>query len=150
VDAPCAWTSKSLSCPAADEAAGHDERAFEIARRQFVPRRQADDEIAMRLCQRAPRPIRPPFGPRANTATARSISRASLTPTGLTSTASAGATDWIAPNWLVPVGEVGSRRIAARVRPGAICLSNPAICHHSRQEALDGIGEKRIPYPGPS
>jgi hypothetical protein len=30
-----------------------------------------------------------------------------------------------------------------------ICLL-AVVSHHSRQEALDGIGEKRIPYPRPS
>jgi hypothetical protein len=30
-----------------------------------------------------------------------------------------------------------------------ICLLT-VLSHHSRREALDGIGEKRIPYPQPS
>jgi len=44
--------------------------------------------------------------------------------TGLTSTPTDGATDWIAPNWPIPEATAESRRIAARVTPGAICLSN--------------------------
>src|SRR5215831_17335577 len=44
--------------------------------------------------------------------------------TGLTSTLSDGATAWMTANWLVPPPWVESRRTAARVMPGAICLSN--------------------------
>src|SRR5262245_46170695 len=66
--------------------------------------------------------IRPPFEERAKAVTARSISPASRTFTGLTSTPSGGAADWIAPNWPVPPVRTGSRRIATRVTPGAICL----------------------------
>ena len=61
---------------------------------------------------------------RAKAATARSISAASRTLTGLTSTPNDGATDWIAPNWPIPAVMAGSRRTAARVTPGAICLSS--------------------------
>ena len=43
---------------------------------------------------------------------------------GFTSTLSDGATAWMAANWLVPSPWVGSRRTAARVTPGAICLSS--------------------------
>ena len=56
--------------------------------------------------------------------TARSISPASRTLTGLTSTPSDGATDWMAANWPIPAVMAGSRRTAARVTPGAICLSS--------------------------
>ena len=48
---------------------------------------------------------------------ARSISPASRTLTGLTSTPSDGATAWIAPNWPIPAAMAGSRRTAARVTP---------------------------------
>ena len=68
--------------------------------------------------------IRPPFDPRANAATARSISGASRTLTGLNSTPNDGATDWIAPNWPLPAVMSGSRRTAARVTRGAISLSS--------------------------
>ena len=55
---------------------------------------------------------------------ARSISPASRTSTGLTSTPNDGATDWIAANWPIPAASAGSRRTAARVTPGAISLSS--------------------------
>ena len=51
--------------------------------------------------------IRPPFEERANAATARSISAASRTLIGLTSTPSDGATDWITANWPIPAGYGG-------------------------------------------
>ena len=44
--------------------------------------------------------------------------------TGLTSTPTEGATDWIAPNWPVPEGMEASRRTAARVMRGASSLSS--------------------------
>ena len=48
---------------------------------------------------------------------ARSISAASRTLTGLTSTPSDGATAWMMANWPIPAVMAGSRRIAARVTP---------------------------------
>ena len=42
--------------------------------------------------------ITPPFGPRAKAVTPRSISAASWSPIGLTSTPKEGATAWMAPN----------------------------------------------------
>src|SRR5262245_46990620 len=66
--------------------------------------------------------IRPPFGERAKAAMARSIWGASRTLTGLTSIRSDGAAAWITANWLAPPTDAGSRRTAARVTPGAICL----------------------------
>ena len=56
--------------------------------------------------------------------TARSISPASRTLIGLTSTPTDGATDWMTANWPIPAVMAGSRRTAARVTPGAICLSS--------------------------
>jgi len=41
---------------------------------------------------------------------------------GLTSTPSVGATAWMTPNWAFPAGLAVSRRIAARVVPGATCV----------------------------
>ena len=55
---------------------------------------------------------------------ARSISVASRMLTGLTSTPTEGATDWITANWPIPAEMVASRSTAARVMPGAISLSN--------------------------
>ena len=55
---------------------------------------------------------------------ARSISPASRTLIGLTSTPTDGATDWMAANWPIPAAMAGSRRTAARVTPGAISLSS--------------------------
>src|SRR5262245_40485719 len=81
----------------------------------------------MRL-RRAPEPppvtIRPPVPERANSATPRSISSASRTPTGVSSTPSACAPDWIAANWPTPATDVELRKTAARVMLGATCLSN--------------------------
>jgi hypothetical protein len=69
--------------------------------------------------------IRPPFDPRANAATSRSISPASRTSIGLNSTPNdGGAMAWIAANWPIPVATAGSRRMAIRVRLGAISLSS--------------------------
>ena len=42
---------------------------------------------------------------------------------GLTSKPTDGATDWITANWPIPEGTAASRRTAARVTSGAICLS---------------------------
>src|ERR1700738_3195449 len=55
---------------------------------------------------------------------ARSISAASRTLTGMTSMPSGGAMAWITANWPIPEGFAGSRKTAARVTPGAICLSS--------------------------
>src|SRR6516165_7754788 len=70
--------------------------------------------------------ISPPFVERAKLATARSISwalsAARCTLIGVTSTASDDAVARMAPNWAIPAGLAESRRTAARVRPGAICL----------------------------
>src|SRR5262249_15102879 len=68
--------------------------------------------------------ISPPFGALANVVTARSISPASRGLIALTSTPTDCATDWMTANWPIPDVIVGSRRTAARVRPGAICLSS--------------------------
>src|SRR2546429_257091 len=67
--------------------------------------------------------ISPPFGRWANAVTARSISPASRTSTGLSSTCNDGATAWMAANWPIPTA-TGSRRTAARITRGAISLSN--------------------------
>ena len=55
--------------------------------------------------------------------TARSISAASCTLIGTTSTPSDGAADWITANWPMPAVMAGSRSTAARVTRGAISLS---------------------------
>ena len=54
---------------------------------------------------------------------ASSISAASRMLMGLTSKPTDGATDWITANWPMPEGTSASRRTAARVTLGAICLS---------------------------
>ena len=109
--------------PVGDQAAAGDEGAVGVDRGQLVPSRQRDDQIRD---ERSPTAlavtIRPPFAERANAVTARSISPASRTSTGLNSTPNDGATAWMAPNWPVPAGMAGSRRTAARVTPGAICF----------------------------
>ena len=78
----------------------------------------------MKRRQRARRHISPPFAARAKTVTARSISPASRRLTGLTSIPTDGATDWMMANWPMPAVMSGSRRTAARVTPGAVCLSS--------------------------
>src|SRR6516225_2139456 len=68
--------------------------------------------------------IRPPFAERAKSVTPRSISPASRASIELISTPRNGPTAWIAPNCPLPDGMLGSRRTAARVTLGEICLSN--------------------------
>src|SRR5215475_7182357 len=68
--------------------------------------------------------IRPPCAERAKAVTARSISTASRTSIGLTSTLRGSATAWITPNWAIAAEFVGSRRTATRVTSGAISLSS--------------------------
>src|SRR5262249_19769030 len=69
-------------------------------------------------------PTMPPSEQRANAAPAPSISPASRKLIGLPPPPPDGATAWITANWPIPEVAVGSRRTAARVTPGAICLSN--------------------------
>ena len=81
--------------------------------------RERDDQIAMNGRNALGVTIRPPFGARANAATARSISAASRTSTGLTSIPSDGATAWIAANWPAPaaygrIAKYGHSRHARR------------------------------------
>src|SRR5262249_18967694 len=71
--------------------------------------------------------MRPPFGETANLALARSISAGSRKLIALTSIPMDGATDWITANCPTPAAKEGSRRTAARVTFGAICLSS---CSH--------------------
>jgi hypothetical protein len=68
--------------------------------------------------------IRPPLPKRAKAVIPRSISLGSRTLTGLTSTPSDGAADWMAPNMPIPAVIAGSRSTPARVTPGAISLSS--------------------------
>jgi hypothetical protein len=68
--------------------------------------------------------IKPPFAERAKAVTARSISPTSRKLIALTSTPTDGATDWMTANCPTPEVTAGSRSTAARVTPGAICLSS--------------------------
>ena len=144
--------------PVGDQAAGGDEGAIAVDRGQLVPGRQRDDQIAMTL-RRAPAvTIRPPFGERAKAATARSISPASRTLIGLTSTLSDGATAWMTANWPIPEGCAGSRRTATRVTLGRDLFEQfqpfPARCRIRMHEpggiaarprqAVDEAGADRI------
>src|SRR5262249_7649025 len=61
---------------------------------------------------------------RRNGARARSIDPARCTLTGLTSTPTDDATDWMTANWPVPEVSAASRNTAARITPGATCLSS--------------------------
>ena len=80
------------------QAGNGDVVAVGVDRWQLLPRGQCDDQLAMdqRLHARGSA-IRPSFDPRANAATARSMSVASRKLIGLISTPNDGATDWIAP-----------------------------------------------------
>ena len=108
-----------------DQAAADDKEAFGVDRRQFVPGRKARRSDCD---EPSPTPlavtIRPPFAVRANAATSRSISAASRTLIGLTSTPTDGATDWMTANWPVPRLWRDPEAPPARVTLGAICLSS--------------------------
>ena len=93
--------------PIGHQAAGGDEQAVGVDSGQSVPGGERDDQIAVNLRQRLAVTIRPPFEARAKAAMARSISPASRTLTGVTSTPSDGAAAWIAPNWPVPAAYGG-------------------------------------------
>ena len=74
----------------------------------------------------------PPFGTRANAASAPSICVLSRTSIGTTSRLNDAAADWIAPNRPIPADMAGSRTIATLATPGAISFSSfPPICHQS-------------------
>ena len=83
--------------------------------------------------------IKPPFGERANSVTARSISVPSRTSIGLTSTPNSGPTAWMAPNCPLPEGKLGSRMTAARARARRNLLEQfqpfPAHTVFERREA---------------
>src|SRR6516164_4007047 len=68
--------------------------------------------------------IRPPFEGCVNAVMARSVSPASRTLIGRTSTPSDEAEAWIAANWPAPAAMAGFRRNATRFTPGAISLSS--------------------------
>ena len=76
---------------------------------------------------------------------ARSISPASRTSIGRTSTPNDGATDWIAPNCPIPWAMAASRNTAACVTPGAISLSSPS--HFALMPYLNSIKPVALP-PG--
>ena len=90
--------------PVGDQAAGGDEGTIEVDRRQSVPGRQRDDQLAMNVRQRARRHDQAAIRERAKAAMARSISPASRTLTGSPPPRADGATVWIAPNWPIPEG----------------------------------------------
>ena len=88
--------------PVGNQAAASDEGAIGIDGGQSVPGRERrrsarDDRSPTRT-----RHDQTAIGSRANAATARSISPASRTSTGLTSIPSDGATAWITANWPIP------------------------------------------------
>ena len=142
-----------------DQAAAGDEEAVGVDRGQSVPGRQRDDQIAMNDCQCARRARSGRHSSeRAKAVTARSISPASRTSTGLSSTPNDGATAWIAPNWPIPAVMAGSRRTATRVTRGAISLEQfqpfrahavfeqrePGGVAARPRQALDEAGADRI------
>src|SRR5262249_60429752 len=96
------------------------------------------------------------FGERAKAVIARSISPASRTLTGLTSTPKDGATDWITPNWPVPADMAGSRRSAARAPPRGGCFRDrppfpPNLSLYiKKNEALAPPPRRRQPPPAPA
>jgi ABC transporter substrate binding protein len=67
---------------------------------------------------------KPPPSERAKAATARSISAASRTLTGRTSTPNEGATAWIAANWPGPADMAGSRMTATRLTASALAVTH--------------------------
>ena len=84
-----------------------------------MPGRKRDDQIAMkRSPTRSPSRSGRHSSSRAKAATARSISPASRTLIGLTSTPSDGATAWIAPHWPMPaaIGGITKHRRARHAR----------------------------------
>src|SRR5262249_44115111 len=105
--------------------AGGDVEAVRVDRRQLVPGRQRDDQIAMTLCRPARRHDQSATR-RGARETPRSISPASRILIGLTSTLSDGAAAWMTPNWAGPDVVAGPpyRRTAACVTCGAMCLSS--------------------------
>ena len=101
-----------------DQAAGRDVVAVGVDRRQLVPGRQRDDQLAVNDRRCAPRhdqtAIRRAREGRDRRARSRRASRTSI---GLTSTPNDGATDWIAPNWPIAgriAGIPKDRRLASR------------------------------------
>ena len=127
--------------PIGDQAAAGDVEAGVEDRRQPVPERQRDDQLAMDRRRRAPVTIRPPLGSCANAVMSRSISPASRRSIGRNSTPSDGATAWIAPNW---PGPAGHGRIRAepptRFTFGAISLSSSS---HFPPMRIFEVGEAR-------
>src|SRR5262249_4520650 len=105
-----------------------------------------------------PSTIMPPPDACANVASARSISPASRTSTGRSSTPSDGVSAWIAPNWPGPAAMLESRRTATRVTRGATSLSSSShlppmelfVDGKSRgvaarpRQALDVAGRNRV------
>ena len=111
--------------PVGDQAAGGDEEALKVDRRQLVPGRKRDDQIAMNGRRRdSPSRSGRHSGMRAKAAMPRSISPASRTSIGLTSIAERRRHGLDGAELAGPERWLGSRRTAARVTPGAICLSS--------------------------
>ena len=90
--------------PIGDQAAAGDEEAFEVDRGQLVPGCKRDDQIAMKLRQRARRHDQAAIRSARECRDGALDLAASRTLTGLTSTPSDGATAWIAANWPSPAG----------------------------------------------
>ena len=145
--------------PIGNQAAAGDEVAFEVDRGQLVPGRQRDDQIAMNCSPtRSPSRSGRHSERAAKAATARSISPASRTLTGLTSTLSDGATAWMAPNWARPEanGGIPKHRRARHVRRDLLEQLQPFPAdavferHESSgvaarpRQALDEAGADRI------
>ena len=108
--------------------------------------------------QRARRHDQAAIRERAKAATARSISPASRTSTGLNSTPNDGATAWMAPNWPIPAAYGGIAKDRHSRHAGAICLSSSshfplnAVFEQAKsggvaarpRQALDEAGADRI------
>src|SRR6516165_9472069 len=110
--------------PERHQAAAGDEVAPAVDRGQSVLGRQLDDHITMHPLRRRARTIKPPFAGRASAVMACSISPASRTLIGRTSTPSDGAKACIAPNWPGPAATAKVCRNATRFTPGTISLSS--------------------------
>ena len=105
--------------------------------------RQRDDQITMTRGWSARVTISPSFELRAKALMPCSISAASSTLIGLTSTLSDGAMAWMMPNWAGPVGVAEFRRTASRVTLGATCLRREPL--EVRKQTLASLLRGSLP-----
>src|SRR5262245_48504468 len=113
-----------------DQTAASNVQAFVVDRGQSVAGRKPDDQIALNVRQRAPCHDQTAIT-RTRECRDRALGLAGVAQvSGLTSTPTDRATDWMTANWPIPVIAVGSRRTTARVTPGTISLSSSSHFAH--------------------